>query len=64
VEQGEGAVRVGEDADGAGTSDLEVVGVAELGELVGDAGHGGVEGDRVGGVEDHHDVGGGRGVAG
>ena len=50
---------VGEDPDGAGAADVEVVGVAERAEVGGDAGDGLVEQQGVGGVQGHDDVGGG-----
>ena len=54
---------VGEDPDRACAADLEVLGVAELLEVAGDPGDGLVEEQRVGGVQGHRDVGGGRGAA-
>ena len=62
VEEVDGVLRVGEDPHRPGAADVEVLGVAEGGELGGDDGDGSVEGHRVGGVQGHVHVGGG-GVA-
>ena len=51
---------VGEDPDRAGAADLEGLGVAEVVEVAGDPGEGLVEEPRVGGVQGHHHIGGGR----
>ena len=58
----EGVLGVGEDPDRPCPPDVELVGVAELAEFAGDATDGLVEQQGVGGVQGHHDVGGG-GVA-
>ena len=58
----EGVLGVGEDPDRSCPPDVERVGVAELREFAGDAADGLVEEQGVGGVQGHHDVGGG-GVA-
>ncbi len=54
----QGVLGVGQDADGAGAADVEGVAVAEVAEVGGDPTHGGVEQQRVGGVQGHPDVGG------
>jgi hypothetical protein len=58
-EEVEGALRVGQDAGGAGTSYLERVGVAQGLQGPRTAGDRGVERLGVGGVESHRDLGGG-----
>ena len=54
---------VGEDPDRPGAAYVEGLGVAEVLQVAGEAAHGLVEQQRVGGVQRHQHVGGGRGAA-